>query len=225
MQYSPTAGHSSSRRKIYLRAGKRCADLVVSLLGITLSSPILILCASAVKLGSCGPVLFRQQRVGRNGKLFTLLKFRTMTCGPHTERLKITVAGDPRVTTVGTWLRKMKLDELPQLFNVVRGDMSVIGPRPEVPEYVRFYDQRQRMVLRLKPGITGPASLVFINEETVLKQSRNPELFYRTHVMPQKLQIDLEYCERVSFLADCSLACRTLAKMAKLPFSKDEHLL
>jgi lipopolysaccharide/colanic/teichoic acid biosynthesis glycosyltransferase len=207
----PTANGRSS---YYLRAGKRCADLIVSGIGIAISSPILIGCACAIKTESPGPVLFRQQRVGQGGKLFTVLKFRSMRIGSELDPLRITVAGDLRVTKVGTWLRKTKLDELPQLLNVLRGDMSLIGPRPEVPEYVRFYNEAQRFVLQVKPGITGPASLEFIDEEEVLKESSDPEWSYRTTLMPRKLAIDLEYCKGVCFVTDFQIAYKTLVKMA-----------
>jgi lipopolysaccharide/colanic/teichoic acid biosynthesis glycosyltransferase len=209
-----TARPTNGRSSIYLRAGKRCADLIVSGIGIAISSPILIGCACAIKTESCGPVLFHQERVGQGGRLFTVLKFRTMRIGSEPDALRITVAGDLRVTKVGKWLRKTKLDELPQLLNVLRGDMSLIGPRPEVPEYVRFYNKAQRFVLQVKPGITGPASLAFIDEEEVLKESSDPEWFYRTTLMPHKLEIDLEYCKGVCFVSDLQIAYKTLVKMA-----------
>jgi len=209
--YALSRAHGSSG--FYLRVGKQCVDLVTSACGIVLASPILVACACAIKLGSSGPILFRQQRVGLGGKLFSVLKFRSMRVGSERDRLKITVAGDPRVTAVGKWLRKTKLDELPQLFNVLCGDMSLIGPRPEVPEYVRDYDQAQRLVLQVKPGITGPSSLEFIDEEELLRGASDPQHFYRTRILPRKIELDLQYCQRASFSSDCGIVFRTLWRL------------
>jgi lipopolysaccharide/colanic/teichoic acid biosynthesis glycosyltransferase len=204
---------SANSASLYRRAGKQCIDVVFAAAGIALSSPVLFACACAVKFDSPGPVFFRQQRVGQRGRLFTLLKFRSMRVGPEGDQLKITVAGDSRVTPVGRWLRKTKLDELPQLFNVLVGDMSLIGPRPEVPEYVRYYDSTQRAVLQLKPGITGPSSLEFIDEEELLKGESDPHHFYCTQLLPRKVAIDLKYCESANLVSDCSIACRTLCRV------------
>ena len=209
---------ASGSSTLYRRAGKRCVDLVAACVGISLIWPILILCAVAIKLESPGPVLFPQKRAGRYGKQFTVFKLRTMRNRPEADQLKITVAGDPRVTRTGKWLRKTKLDELPQLFNVLWGDMSLIGPRPEVLDYTRHYDSRQRMVLQVKPGITGLASLAFIHEEELLQKASDPQLFYRTTVLPRKLDLDLEYCETVRFSLDFQIACRTLARIVGLLF-------
>jgi lipopolysaccharide/colanic/teichoic acid biosynthesis glycosyltransferase len=172
---------------------------------------------------SPGPILFRQQRVGHGGKFFTVLKFRSMRIGSERDLMRITVAGDLRVTKVGKWLRKTKLDELPQLLNVLRGDMSLIGPRPEVPEYVRYYNEAQRLVLQVKPGITGPASLEFIDEEEVLKESSDPERFYCATLMRRKLDIDLEYCKAVCFVTDFQIAYKTLVKMAFFLLISGKH--
>jgi lipopolysaccharide/colanic/teichoic acid biosynthesis glycosyltransferase len=216
-QDSGIDGHTSSRANgcsgFYRRAGKRWVDLMVSASGIVLTSPFLIACACAIKLDSSGPILFQQKRVGLHGKLFTVLKFRSMRIGSERDHLKITVAGDPRVTAVGKWLRKTKLDELPQLFNVLCGDMSLIGPRPEVPEYVRQYDQTQRLVLQVKPGITGLSSLEFIDEEELLRGASNPRHFYCTKILPRKIALDLNYCQRASFITDCGIAFRTVLRI------------
>jgi lipopolysaccharide/colanic/teichoic acid biosynthesis glycosyltransferase len=206
---SPASGSSG----FYQRAGKRCADLIVSATGIAFTWPILLMCACAIKLESSGPILFRQQRVGQRGQLFTVLKFRSMRNGSERDHLKITVAGDSRVTAVGKWLRKTKLDELPQLFNVLYGEMSLIGPRPEVPEYVRHYDNTQRLVLQVKPGITGPASLEFIDEEELLRHASDPHWLYCTDILPRKLELDLKYCQTASFMSDIRIAYRTLLRV------------
>jgi lipopolysaccharide/colanic/teichoic acid biosynthesis glycosyltransferase len=207
---SSFANGSSS---FYARAGKRLVDLIVSACGVMLAAPILIGCACAIKLESGSPILFRQQRVGRRGKLFTIFKFRSMRTELDSNHLNITVAGDPRITTFGKWLRKAKLDELPQLFNVLSGDMSLIGPRPEVPEYVRCYDEIQRLVLQVRPGITGPSALQFIDEEDLLKSARDPRDFYCTRLLPRKVDLDLRYCQTMSFRSDCAIAVRTLLKL------------
>jgi len=136
-----------------------------------------------------------------------------MKAGSERDHLNITVAGDPRVTAVGKWLRKTKLDELPQLFNVLCGDMSLIGPRPEVPEYVRHYDESQRLVLQVKPGITGPSSLEFIDEEEFLRGKSDPQHFYCTKILPRKIELDLNYCQEASFISDCRIAFRTVLRI------------
>lgn len=181
---------------------KRAFDLVFSLLLMLVLLPLLVLLALCVTVTSPGGAFFRQERVGQGGRQFRLLKFRTMR--PGSERAgQLTIGGrDPRVTQVGYFLRKSKLDELPQLWNVLAGDMSLVGPRPEVPKYVAYYTAEQRKVLSVRPGITGPASLRYIDENELLAKSTEPERTYIEEVMPAKLAIDLEYVERASMLTD-----------------------
>jgi lipopolysaccharide/colanic/teichoic acid biosynthesis glycosyltransferase len=203
----------ATKQTLYLRVGKRLFDAVAAALGLVVTSPLLLICAVAVRLSSPGPVFFRQRRIGNCGKPFDILKFRTMVHRTEKEGLRITADGDSRITTVGRWLRKMKMDELPQLFNVLKGEMSLVGPRPEVPEYVAAYDVDQLRVLEVRPGITGPAALTYIDEEKVLAGALDKEAFYRNTLMPQKLELDLAYCGHVSFLADMRMIFATLGKL------------
>ena len=194
----------------YLRHLKRVMDFVVALAGLIVTFPLLLLCAVAIRLDSHGPVLFRQKRVGQYGKEFAILKLRTMVHGAEAKGPKLTAAHDPRITRVGKWLRRTKIDEIPQLLNVLKGEMSVVGPRPELPEYVLTYTEEQKRAFKLKPGITGPASLAFIDEEQLLAASGDAEAFYIGTVLRRKLELDLAYCERVSFLGDVRLILLTL---------------
>jgi lipopolysaccharide/colanic/teichoic acid biosynthesis glycosyltransferase len=200
---------------LYRRIGKRLFDASGAALGLLLTSPLLLVCAVAARLDSAGPIFFRQRRIGQGGKPFEIIKFRTMVQHPDKNGLKITVDGDSRITTIGKGLRKLKLDELPQLFNVLTGEMSLVGPRPEVPEYVAAYNSEQMRVLEVKAGITGPSSLAYINEEAVLRDQDDPEKFYVERLMPRKLDLDLAYCEKVTFLGDMKLILATLSKLIK----------
>ena len=167
---------------------KRTFDAIVSFLGLVLLSPFLLPVAILIKLDSPGPVLFRQQRIGKGFRPFFICKFRTMLqdpCGPG--RL-ITVGDDPRITRVGRWLRKTKIDELPQLFNVLKGEMSFVGPRPEVPKYVQVFHRDYEDILRVRPGITDLASLKYRDEAYLLQKAENPEEEYVSHVLPDKIK-------------------------------------
>lgn len=188
---------------------KRAFDIVVSLVLVLVLLPLLVVLALSVVLTSSGGAFFRQVRVGRGGHEFKLMKFRTMR--PDSEaRGQLTIGGrDPRVTPIGYFLRKSKLDELPQLWNVLVGDMSLVGPRPEVPKYVALYTTEQREVLGVRPGITGPASLQYIDENELLARSADPERTYIEEVMPAKLAIDLEYVRRASMANDLRILFRT----------------
>lgn len=167
-------------------------------------------------IATCGfPVFYLQTRVGKNGKDFKLFKFRTMVTDSDKKGL-LTVGGrDPRVTKIGYYLRKYKLDELPQLFNVLFGSMSLVGPRPEVRKYVDMYTQEQQQVLSVKPGITDFASLEFINENEVLAKSSNPEETYINEVMPQKLALNRKYIQQQSFFVDIKIIFNTVLKIVK----------
>ncbi len=193
---------NGARGGFYLRFGRRIFDIIGAVLALAIAGPILLLCAAAVLLESRGPVFYRQWRVGQNGRPFQVFKLRTMIQGADKLGLKITASGDPRITRVGRFLRKTKMDELPQLFNVLRNEMSVVGPRPEVPEYTLKYTLAERKVLDVKPGITGPASLAHINEEQLLAGRTDKEHFYVSTIMRRKLHIDLAYCREYSFLKD-----------------------
>lgn len=199
----------------YLRHGKRLFDFLLSALGIILLAPILVVVGILVKSSSRGPILFRQQRVGKDGKLFWILKFRTMVEGAEYAGTSITPSSDPRVTRLGLFLRTWKLDELPQLWNVLIGEMSLVGPRPEVPLYVVAYTSEQRQVLKVRPGITDPASLRYRDEGGVLQRSPDPELLYREKILPEKLSLNLQYLKDISFARDASLVLATVKSVVK----------
>lgn len=190
--------------------GKRVFDLCVALGVLLMLSPLLAAVALWIKLDSPGPVLFRQQRVGWRGRPFAILKFRTMRHAATGEGLRITVGADSRITRAGAFLRRHKIDEFPQFINVLRGEMSVVGPRPEVPHYVALYTSAQKdIVLSVRPGITDPASLVFQDESTLLAEADDPEAFYVTVVMPAKLEHAAHYVATRSMLRDIEIVLRT----------------
>lgn len=197
----------------YQRWGKRLFDICFSVPALLVVSPILLLCAAAVRIDSRGPILFRHKRVGRYGTPLTVIKFRTMSHDPVRKASNLTVAGDPRITRVGKHLRRLKLDELPQFFNVLAGQMSIVGPRPEVAEHVSLYTAEQTQVLSLKPGITGAASVIYNNEEAELRKQSSPHEYYVRVLMPRKLELDLAYARRMSLRTDLSLVIATLRKM------------
>ena len=184
---------------------KRIFDILVSFISIVLLSPILIIVAIIIKLGSKGPVLYKQLRVGLNGKPFYIYKFRTMQVNADKKGLLITGADDPRLTRVGSFLRKIKIDEIPQLFNVLKGEMSIVGPRPEVLEYVKLYTNEQKRVLTVKPGMTDPATVYFRNEEKLLAKANDRESFYIKEIMPVKLRLYLQYIDNMSLTYDIKL--------------------
>ena len=192
---------------------KRTFDAIVSFLGLVLLSPFLLPVAILIKLDSPGPVLFRQQRIGKGFRPFFICKFRTMLqdpCGPG--RL-ITIGNDPRITRVGRWLRKTKIDELPQLFNVLKGEMSFVGPRPEVPKYVQVFHRDYEDILRVRPGITDLASLKYRDEAYLLQKAENPEEEYVSHVLPDKIRLAKDYVQRSSLLFDLGLIFKTMFKL------------
>lgn len=192
---------------------KRTFDLVVAAALLLLLCPLLTLIALAVWLDEPGSVVYRGQRVGRGGRVFAIFKFRTMTTARATSRA-ITVSHDPRVTRIGRVLRAAKLDELPQLVNVLRGEMSLVGPRPESPQYVALYTPEQRAVLAVTPGITGPSQLVFRHEEQLLT-GPDPEHLYQTVIMPAKLGIDLNYVATHTFWGDLAILGRTVGAVIR----------
>lgn len=188
---------------------KRIFDIVASFLGLFfLVIPFLII-AIAIKATSKGPVFFRQVRVGKNGKEFRIFKFRTMIVNAEQKGLQITTGKDPRITKIGNILRKTKLDEFPQLINVFIGEMSLVGPRPEVPHYVDMYTDYQRNILRIKPGITEMSSIVFRNENELLDVSENPEKTYIEEIMPKKIEINIDYMKKMNVFYDIYLIFRT----------------
>jgi lipopolysaccharide/colanic/teichoic acid biosynthesis glycosyltransferase len=200
------------QRRNELAVTKRFFDIVASLFGLVLLSPVLLAISVAVKLQDGGPVLYLGRRVGKDGRIFFLYKFRSMVLGADGMGAGITVGGDPRITRVGQFLRKTKLDELPQLINVLKGDMSFVGPRPEDPRYVRFYTQEQRSVLACRPGITSPASLTYRSEEELLRGDTSLER-YRQEILPHKLSIELEYLKTRTLWSDIKLILHTIGRL------------
>jgi lipopolysaccharide/colanic/teichoic acid biosynthesis glycosyltransferase len=194
----------------YATYGKRALDIFGSASGLLTISPVLAIVALSIKLTSRGPVFFRQNRIGRKGLPFKVLKFRSMYLGADQNGAAITVAGDDRITPIGKFLRRFKLDELPQLWNVLRGDMSLVGPRPEVPLYVAHYTPEQRIVLSVRPGITDPSSLVYRREEDILATASDPEKFYRTRILPDKLARSNAYLQNITFYGDVRIIFKTI---------------
>lgn len=192
---------------------KRLFDIVCAATGLLVLGPLLLLLALTVALSSPGGALFRQVRVGRAGATFPLLKLRSMRTGSESAG-QLTVGGrDPRITGIGRFLRRSKLDELPQLINVLVGDMSIVGPRPEVPKYVALYSPAQREVLSVRPGMTSSASIAFIDENELLGRSNDPEATYVAEVMPAKLELDLKYVRERSLLLDLRIILATVLRI------------
>ncbi len=194
-----------------LGGGKRAFDLIVACISLAILAPILVTLSQLILLTTGRPVLFRQERIGRGGRAFTLLKFRTMR-SESAGALPLTARGDRRVTAIGRLLRATKLDELPQLVNVIRGEMSIVGPRPEVPRFVARYDARQRRVLDVRPGLTDPASVLFRNEEELLGSVSEAERegYYVERILPRKLEMNMDYIERAGFCYDLALIAGTV---------------
>jgi lipopolysaccharide/colanic/teichoic acid biosynthesis glycosyltransferase len=191
---------------------KRALDLLISGVGLILLCPLLLALALWVKLDSRGPVLYRGRRVGQGGRPFLMYKFRTMVQEAERSGPAVTYRDDPRITQAGRFLRRTKLDELPQLLNVLKGEMSLVGPRPEDPSYVALYTPEQRQVLSVKPGITGPTQLEYRDEASMLQgESVNEE--YVTRIMPEKLKLDLEYVRNRSLALDLRILWRTAATL------------
>lgn len=196
---------------------KRLFDFTASLAGLMLLSPLLIVIMLAIRLESPGPALFLQERVGLEGKRFRIIKFRTMRQSAPAEGPQITIGQDPRITPIGHTLRKFKLDELPQLINVLKGEMSLVGPRPEVPAYMARYTQEQQaIILSVRPGITDFAAIEFSDEADILASTADPETAYVQQVMPRKFALYERYVRERSFRLDLKLIGRTLGKIVRL---------
>lgn len=194
---------------------KRVFDIVASGLGLIVLSPLFLILAIWIKLDSKGPVFYRQVRVGYKNKDFRIFKFRSMRVGADKGSL-VTIGGrDPRVTKSGYWIRKFKLDELPQLVNVFIGDMSLVGPRPEVRHYVDYWTPEQMHVLDVRPGITDPASIKFRNENELMEQAEDPEKYYIEVIMQEKIKLYLEYVEKHNFFYDLGLIFKTFWVIVK----------
>jgi lipopolysaccharide/colanic/teichoic acid biosynthesis glycosyltransferase len=190
---------------------KRLFDLLGAALALALASPLMLAVALWIKLDSPGPVFFRQQRVGRFGVHFRIHKFRSMVADAPLRGAEITVGDDPRITRAGAWLRRTRIDELPQLIDVLAGRMSLVGPRPEVPAYVERYPRELReQVLAVRPGITDPASLRYLDEPEQLARAADPEREYVEVILPRKLQYAADYAQRANLRSDLGVLLRTL---------------
>ena len=198
-------------KDFYGNYGKRALDILAAAAGLIILSPLFGLVACCIKLTSRGPVFYRQVRLGKDGCQFEILKFRSMAADASMTGLNITVAGDARVTPVGGFLRRRKIDEIPQLWNVVRGEMSLVGPRPELPVYAAAYTPEQRMVLSVAPGITDPASLAYRHEEEILADHEDPEQFYRTCVLPDKIALNIAYLQKITLRSDLRIIFDTIS--------------
>ena len=202
------------KRKLQL-ALKRAMDIAISGCALLVIWPVLLIIALAIKIDDPGPVFYRQVRVGRNGKEFRIFKFRTMVVDADKKGLQITVGRDNRITRMGRLLRKTKLDELAQLINVFTGEMSFVGPRPEVPKYVNMYTPYQRQVLLVRPGITDYASIAYRNENDMLEGADDPERMYIDVIMPDKIELNMKYLREISPLADIRLILSTIIAVIK----------
>ncbi len=192
---------------------KRLFDIIFSFIGLLLLQPLFVVIAIMIKVDSTGPVFFRQGRVGKNFRRFMIYKFRTMVLDAENKGLHITSGGDNRITRVGRILRRFKIDELPQLYNVLKGDMSLVGPRPEVIRYVEWYKEDYERILSVRPGITDISSMTFRNEESILQGSDDPERYYVHVLLPEKMRLAREYIQKVSFFYDVRLIFKTLYKI------------
>jgi lipopolysaccharide/colanic/teichoic acid biosynthesis glycosyltransferase len=192
---------------------KRIFDICLSAVGVVLLTPVFILLSLLIMADSKGPVVYIQRRVGFKGTDFGLMKFRTMY--PAADKLgNLTIGSrDPRITRIGYWLRKYKLDELPQLFNILRGEMSFVGPRPEVRKYVNMYTLEQLQVLKVRPGLTDWASIAYFNESDLLAHSSKPEQLYIEKIIPSKLSINLAYIKQQSLWTDIKVICQTIKRV------------
>lgn len=202
------------KRKLQL-ALKRLMDVVISGGALLVIWPVLLLIALAIKIDDPGPVFYRQVRVGKGGKEFRIYKFRTMVVDADKKGLQITVGRDNRITRMGALLRKTKLDELAQLINVFTGEMSFVGPRPEVPKYVNLYTPYQRQVLLVRPGITDYASIAYRNENDLLEGAEDPEKMYIETIMPDKIELNMKYLREISPIADIRLILSTIVAVIR----------
>ena len=194
---------------------KRCVDLFFSILGMIVCLPLLLLFAFMIKLDSKGHVFYKQVRVGKGNRDFKILKFRTMKENSDSKGLLTIGTSDDRITNIGRFMRKYKIDELPQLINVIQGDMSIVGPRPEVRKYVDLYTKEQKRVLTVRPGLTDFASIRYLNENELLAQSKNPEKQYIEYIMPDKLKLNLDYIDQQSCWLDLKIIWQTLISIVK----------
>lgn len=200
----------------YSSPARRVLDLLIAIPATLLLLPVFATIAIWIKFDSRGPVFFLQERIGRCGHPFRIFKFRTMVADAEQRGAQITIGRDSRITNSGHFLRKFRFDELPQLLNVLKGEMSIVGPRPEVPRYVALYNDEQRQILAFRPGITSPASITFSNESEILAQQAelaDPETYYRTELMPAKIALDLFYSNQATVWSDCAVIAKTAVRL------------
>jgi len=190
--------------------GKRIFDVATSIIGLIVLLPLFIIIAILIKLNDKGPIFYKQKRMGQDFKPFELLKFRTMVVNADKIGPAVTKDGDPRITKIGKFLRKTKLDELPQLWNVIRGDMSIVGPRPEVEKYIQYYKDDYKEILKVRPGITDYATIKFRNEEEILSKYNDTESAYIKYVLPEKIRLYKTYIKEISFFTDLKIIFWTL---------------
>lgn len=193
---------------------KRIFDIILSLFGLIILLPFMLIIAIFIKLDTKGPIFFKQLRVTKNGREFKIFKYRTMKVGSD-KYSQITIGEDSRITKVGSFLRRYKLDEIPQLINVLIGDMSLVGPRPEVPKYVALYTDEQKEILKARAGITDYASIEFSNENDLLASEENPEKAYIEKIMPKKIELNKKYLSEISILTDIKIILLTIKKILK----------
>jgi len=198
-----------------MSGAKRLFDLLWTVVGLALLWPVFVVLSLIIALGDGGPVLYRQARVGKGGRVFRMLKFRTMIVDADKAGSLLTVGRDPRTTPVGRWIRRLKLDELPQLWNVLRGEMSLVGPRPEVPRYVALYTAEQWRVLDLIPGITDRASIKYRDESELLARASDPQTVYVSQILPDKIRLNLEYAAHATVWTDFLVVLSTLGHMVR----------
>jgi len=205
------------RDNFYTKHGKRAFDFLVSLIGLIILSPLFGIISILIKIHDKGPIFFKQKRIGQNFKPFYIYKFRTMIINAENKGPLITKEDDPRITALGKFLRKFKIDELPQLINVLKGDMSLVGPRPEVEKYVNFFKKDYKEILKIKPGITDYATIYFKDEELILKNfaknNDNIEEVYLKQILPQKIKFYKKYLQEISFFTDLKLIFLTIWKI------------
>ena len=189
---------------------KRLFDIFFSSIGLLILSPLFVIVALLIKSDSEGPIFFRQERIGKNYKPFRIYKFRTMTVDAEKKGSLITACTDNRITKIGKFLRKYKIDELPQLINVLKGEMSFVGPRPEVKEYVQLFNSDYKRLLKIRPGIIDPASIKYSNEEDILSLSKDFEEDYIKMILPEKIKLSLQYADNHNFIIDLKLILKTI---------------
>ncbi|MFK8046282.1 MAG: sugar transferase [Crocinitomicaceae bacterium] len=193
---------------------KRFFDIISSVIVVLLLFPFLLIIACLIIFNSKGGAFYKQKRIGINQKPFFLLKFRSMRT-TNVAGAEITIGNDPRITRIGAFIRRYKIDELPQLINIIKGDMSVVGPRPEVQQYVNLYSDEQLKVLKVKPGLTDYASLKYFNEQEILGKAEDPHQAYVEMMMPKKLNLNLKYISEISFKTDFIIICKTILRIVK----------